>query len=197
MHNFLVDSEAVRREELWSWNLGGDPPAVLFYVEGDIEPYRERLAGVDSVAEFDLTPVSEDSFYSFVRAGPSEDEREWMQAFYRESVVVVPPVVYTGGGETVFTVLGDPDHLRALVAELPERVDATVDRVGEFDRRQSRGAALTGRQREAVEAAVDLGYYDVPREATLDDVAAELGVASSTVSDHLRKAEAAVMGELV
>ncbi|MFB6270658.1 MAG: helix-turn-helix domain-containing protein, partial [Halobacterium sp.] len=52
--------------------------------------------------------------------------------------------------------------------------------------------ALTDRQREVVETAVDLGYYDVPRTAGQDDVAAELDCASSTVAEHLRKAEAAL-----
>nr|WP_272904722.1 helix-turn-helix domain-containing protein [Halobacterium sp. TGN-42-S1] len=55
---------------------------------------------------------------------------------------------------------------------------------------------MTDRQRDVVAVAVDLGYYEVPRTATLDDVAAEVGVASSTVSDHLRKAESAVMASL-
>ncbi|MFB6270563.1 MAG: helix-turn-helix domain-containing protein [Halobacterium sp.] len=193
MHNFLVDHPGMEREELWSWSFVGDLPTCLFRVEGDVDAYRDRIAAVDSVARCDLTRETAASFYAFVQAEPSEDEWEWMRAFGRASLVVMPPVEYTTEGEAVFEVLGDPDDLRGLLAHLPDRVDVTVDRAGEFDRHPSRAAALTARQREAVSAAVDLGYYDVPREATLEDVAAELGVASSTVSDHLRKAEAAVM----
>ena len=108
----------------------------------------------------------------------------------------MPPVVYTDDGDAVFEVVGDPDHLRGLLAELPEAVDATVERIGEYDRRRAPDVPLTDRQREVVALAADLGYYDVPRTATLEDVAAELGVAASTVSDHLRKAEAALMTAL-
>lgn len=196
MHNFLVDHPEMVREELWSWSFVGEVPTTLFRVEGDLAAYRERIADVDSIREFDLTPETPSSFYAFVHAAPTADEWEWMLAFGHATILVVPPIEYTTDGEAVFEVLGDPEDLRGLLAELPERVDATVERAGEFDRHPSRAATLTARQREVVATAVDLGYYEVPRTATLADVAAELDVASSTVSDHLRKAEATVMAGL-
>jgi predicted DNA binding protein len=49
---------------------------------------------------------------------------------------------------------------------------------------------LSDRQREALEVAVELGYYDTPREATHTDIAAELDCAPNTASDHLQKGEA-------
>jgi len=197
MHNFLVDHDGMDREGLWSWNFVGETPTVLFRVFGERAPYRERIADVDGTDEFELTGEDgENTFYAFVRAAPSDDEWEWMLAFAYASILVVPPVVYTDEGDAVFEVVGNPDDLRGLLSQLPDRVDTTVERVGEYDRRRGRGGALTDRQREVVATAADLGYYDVPREATLDDVASELGVASSTVSDHLRKAEAAVMRDV-
>lgn len=196
MHNFLVDHPAMRRQELWSWSFVGDLPTVLFRAVGDVEAYRERIADVDSVRSFDLTPVTDSTFYSFVHAEPSEQEWEWMLAFYRASIVVMPPVVYTDDGDAVFEVLGDPEDLRWMLAEFPDRIDTTVERVGEYDRFRTPAAPLTDRQRDVVETAVELGYYDVPRDATLEDVAAELDVAASTVSDHLRKAESEVMASL-
>lgn len=197
MHQFLVDHPEMSREELWSWNFAGELPTVLFRVEGAREPYRERIAAVDGVDEFELTTGGDDWFYAYVRAAPHEDEWEWLLAFAHASILVVPPVLYTGGGDAVFDVVGDRADLKALFSELPDRVEAAVERVGEYDRRRSRANPLTDRQREVLDAAVDLGYYEVPREATLDEVAAELGVAASTVSDHLRKAESAVLGNEV
>jgi len=46
---------------------------------------------------------------------------------------------------------------------------------------------------EAVRAALSVGYYAVPREATHEDVAAVLDCAPSAVSEHLRKAESALV----
>ena len=34
-----------------------------------------------------------------------------------------------------------------------------------------------------------MGYYDVPRDATAKEVASEVGLDDSTVSEHLRRAE--------
>jgi hypothetical protein len=45
-------------------------------------------------------------------------------------------------------------------------------------------------QRRAVRAAVGAGYYESPRQATLDEIAADLGIPRSTLSYRLRKAEA-------
>lgn len=49
---------------------------------------------------------------------------------------------------------------------------------------------LSERQREAVTVAMELGYYEQPREATHEEIAAELGCAPNTASEHLQKAEA-------
>ncbi len=39
---------------------------------------------------------------------------------------------------------------------------------------------LATRQQEVLEAAVEVGYYSVPRESTLDDVAAVVEIAPTT-----------------
>lgn len=56
---------------------------------------------------------------------------------------------------------------------------------------------LTDRQRELLLAAVDLGYYDVPREATLTEVAERVGIAKSTCSETLQRVERTVVREFV
>jgi predicted DNA binding protein len=48
---------------------------------------------------------------------------------------------------------------------------------------------LTDRQREVLEAAFESGYYEWPRECTGEDVADELGISSSTFSEHIHAAE--------
>jgi len=52
--------------------------------------------------------------------------------------------------------------------------------------------ALTDRQREAVRVAYELGYFEIPRKASLDDVAAELGISASSCSERLRRAQTAL-----
>jgi hypothetical protein len=52
---------------------------------------------------------------------------------------------------------------------------------------------LTAEQREAIELALGRGYFEVPREATLADLAAELGVSQQAISERLRRGTRKVM----
>ncbi|MFC7141468.1 helix-turn-helix domain-containing protein [Halosimplex aquaticum] len=48
---------------------------------------------------------------------------------------------------------------------------------------------LTDAQRDAVRTAYEMGYFEIPRTASLDDVAAELGISASSCSERLRRAQ--------
>lgn len=52
---------------------------------------------------------------------------------------------------------------------------------------------LTDRQRRLVETAVALGYYDTPRDCSLTDLADDLGIAKSTCSETLHRAEGKII----
>ena len=200
MQNFIADSDAVVREELLSWNLlpGEDVEYLLFFVEGEREPYRDAIAAVDSVPEHTLVPVDDSSFYAYVVQETREADRRFRAAFARRRLLVVPPVEYTSEGHMRFTVVGDPEDMRALVEAVPDAIRVDVEEVGEYDHRRGTVAgALTNRQFEAVCVAAEVGYYEVPRAGSLADVAAELDCAESTASNLLRKAEATVMGNVV
>jgi len=49
--------------------------------------------------------------------------------------------------------------------------------------------ALTSRQRAAVRTAYEMGYFEIPRRASLEDVAAELDISASSCSERLRRAQ--------
>jgi predicted DNA binding protein len=52
-------------------------------------------------------------------------------------------------------------------------------------------------QREAVEAAVEHGYYETPRSVSLSDLAADLGLPRSTLQYRLQRAESWIVGRFV
>ncbi|WP_096390133.1 helix-turn-helix domain-containing protein [Halopenitus persicus] len=51
------------------------------------------------------------------------------------------------------------------------------------------GEGLTDRQDEALRTAYERGYFDVPRGASLAEIAAELGISTSATSERLRRAQ--------
>lgn len=51
-----------------------------------------------------------------------------------------------------------------------------------------RGYGLTDEQREVMTVALEKGYFDVPREAQLEDLADALDISTNSVSERLRRA---------
>lgn len=199
MQEFCRGSDMMGPIELLTWNVTGEGEEyALFYIEGDLDAYRNRIEMVESVHDYNLTPIDDNSFYSYVVQQTREADQMWRQAFMSRNLVVIPPIVYNEDTRMTLTVVGDRNDLQALINDFPEEFELKVEHVGDYDHRHATIAAgLTDRQLEAIETAVDLGYYAVPREASLEAIANELGCAESTVSNHLRKAEAHVMCRLV
>lgn len=56
------------------------------------------------------------------------------------------------------------------------------------------GHELSERQREVLELAQCKGYYTWPRETSASDLAEELDISKTTLLEHLRKAEAKLLG---
>ena len=56
---------------------------------------------------------------------------------------------------------------------------------------------LTDKQRRVLVAAFRLGYYDVPRRITTEELAKKLSLVKSTFSAHVRKAERRLLTEML
>jgi hypothetical protein len=56
---------------------------------------------------------------------------------------------------------------------------------------------LTDRQQELLDAAVEAGYYDTPRECSLTELADRAGVAKSTASETLHRVEEKIIKQYV
>lgn len=56
---------------------------------------------------------------------------------------------------------------------------------------------LTDRQREVVETAVEMGYFEYPRESNATEVATALDIQPSTFTEHLTAAQGKLLHELV
>lgn len=192
VHEFVCESDAVEREYLLHGNTTTEPRTFLFYVVGDREAYEAVVADVPAVVEYDVTPSGE-GFYLYVREEGREPDELIYEAFQTDTLVAVPPVEFRPDRTMAFTVIGHPERLQDAVDALPDEIGVEVERVGEYA--PGGVAVLTDRQREAIRVARAVGYYEVPREGSLDDVARELDVAASTASDLLRKAHARLVDD--
>ncbi|HKL28172.1 MAG TPA: helix-turn-helix domain-containing protein [Natrialbaceae archaeon] len=56
---------------------------------------------------------------------------------------------------------------------------------------------LTPRQEEALRTALAMGYFSVPKEATADEVAGELGIGASAFLERLRRGQASLLSQVL
>jgi predicted DNA binding protein len=108
-----------------------------------------------------------------------------------ESGVVPSFPLRLEGGWFVGDLTASREQLAAFRDEL-EAADIEYELTRLSTSNQSR-RRLTERQREVVAEAVERGYYELPRNCTLTDLAAELDVDESVVSRILRRAESRIV----
>ncbi|MEA1930506.1 MAG: helix-turn-helix domain-containing protein [Euryarchaeota archaeon] len=94
-------------------------------------------------------------------------------------------------GTVEFDVTVTREQFEQLGAVLEDR-GVTYELVSVVRDRESE-SVLTERQRECLSVALGAGYFQVPRECTLADVAERLGVDKSTASKTIRRGAARVL----
>jgi predicted DNA binding protein len=108
-------------------------------------------------------------------------------------------------GELLVTFIADDvETLRAVIGDLRERepsvsvrclkrssADQTKRETMFIDRE-----SFTERQREVLQTAHEMGYFDHPKQANATEVAAELDISTSTFAEHLAAAQSKLMDAL-
>lgn len=98
-------------------------------------------------------------------------------------------------GEAVWEVTASQSGLSQLGEQLEAvGIGYTVDYVKQH---VEPNQLLTERQRRLVQAAIDHGYYDTPRECSLTELAEILDIAKSTCSETLHRAEEKIMKQFI
>ncbi|MFC4358365.1 helix-turn-helix domain-containing protein [Halobium salinum] len=194
VHQGLMREEVLSRAELLVWG-PTDQVTTLVWYDGDRESVRRVLDGVDSLVEASLVP-GDGGTYAFTHQTAFELPAAVVDLVARAKLAFLPPVTFLDDGTARFEAVGESRSLSEFHVRLSDLLGARIERVREFDRAPS-AATLTERQRAALEAAAAVGYYDVPRTGSVADVAERLDCARSTAGELLRKAESAVVFDVL
>jgi hypothetical protein len=190
LHRGVIERESISRAELLTWSPTAEATALLWF-DGPPNAAAAALRAIDSLLVYDLVE-GPDGTYAFLRQDEFELAAELLELIADAEVVFVPPVVFLDTGAVRFEAVGEATALSAFYELLSDLGETTIDRVHAFERTRS-ASRLTDRQRAALDAAVEVGYYDVPRDGAIADVAATLDCSTSTAGELVRKAEAAVI----
>jgi hypothetical protein len=188
-HNDAVSVESIRGVNPLDEN--GEYYVEVFELRGDLERARTLLAAAEDVLEFGVTG-SDERGIAYVQ-GHSVGLADDILSIYREHEIIFDwPMTYleTGGSRGLeVTAIGTSRAIQRVAAALPDGVRLELERMGDYEPGPDPDVTLTERQRDLFDVAVREGYYAVPRETTHRELASELGLAPSTVGEHLQRIE--------
>ncbi|SNZ16900.1 Predicted DNA binding protein, contains HTH domain [Natronoarchaeum philippinense] len=194
LHRQIVEATPITRAELLTWSPTADATTLL-WCDGDRDATERVIEGIDSLLARSFVEDT-DGTYAFLRQADYEFPQAVLDLVAGANVIFLPPVVFLDTGAVRFEAVGETAALSAFHEELSAVGTPTIERVRPFERTPS-PSRLTDRQREALDAAVSVGYYRVPREGTISDIAATIDCSTSTAGELVRKAESAVLTHFV
>ncbi|WP_226022077.1 bacterio-opsin activator domain-containing protein [Halomicrobium salinisoli] len=197
----VAESCSVRLEELVP--RGDDRYAEFFSVRGaDPDRVLARIEPVDGLDAELIAGSADGGLFEFLLTG-----RDCPVVTLAEAGALPRGARSVDGGARIVAEVPGSGDVGAVVdafaddypsAELVTKCEGTEPTTifGERDLLAALDRRLTDRQREAIAAAYEAGYYEWPREATAEEVAADLGVAGATFHKHLRAAERKLVATL-
>jgi predicted DNA binding protein len=113
---------------------------------------------------------------------------------------LVDSIHYRSGDERHVGAVVGYDVLDEVLAAAGERVGVGLERIStlgeEGDAPVAQRWNLTPAQTEAVQAALEAGYFSVPRGATASEVAEVIGISKSAFLERLRRAQGSLFEQL-
>ncbi|KAA9398822.1 DNA-binding protein [Haloarcula sp. CBA1130] len=168
---------------------GTDPTSGKFFYHiesSDFQQFEEGLRNDGTIGEFErvIETRDDEAIYSFE---------------YTDEAKILSPVISAANG--VILDMENDGSAWMLTVWMPERtdlgslwdyaqqhqIDIDLLRVNEYASLGETDAGLTDSQREALLVALETGYFEEPRNATLGDVAADLDISQPAAGGLLRR----------
>jgi len=190
-----------------------------FRAEPDLVIEIERVVATDDLLTpyFWVSDVSPDAFEPAARHDPTIEKLRQLDEFDEATLyradwtdrIETLIYAYTHIGATIIDAKGEHNEWalrmrfddRATLNEFnaflnEEDVAFDLNRLYELSQPRSGGQfGLTPKQYAALTTAWEMGYFELPREVTMEDVASELDIAPQSLSDRLRRAQDALIEE--
>ena len=182
--------------------VGHDPTATVRPVVGaGTVPESDRYVFTVRSADFDRFEAGlrrDDTVAAFERVVPAEGESVYSFAYTPEATLFSPAIAAVDGVSrewindgTAWTVrvwLPDRSGLAQLQSyAADEGIEFSLEQVTDYDTPVGTDSGLTAKQEAAVRVALERGYFEEPREASLEAIAAELGITQPAAGGRLRR----------
>lgn len=194
----LTEESRITREAIHHIELLTDG-LVLMFAEGsgDRERYEEIMQNSPFVVDYLV--AGEDPWTAVSQFESTDVSKRALELQQESNVVIKTPIRFTSDGSLRITYLGTDEDFQRLFRDTlgEDAITFEIIEKGDYEPDESSlTRQLTTRQQEVLEAAVDIGYYSTPRQATHADVASVVGIAPTTAGEHLRKIEERVFSTI-
>jgi len=204
---FLVGLK-IRARNFWACEISRKFPDARFKVL-DIHPFKDGGRGILDISG----KIDEEALSKFLRRINAVKKSDvlfsgtgknivsvyfsgglFSKILSKPSVYIKPPLTLESG-YVLINIMGTEEHISDFLKELRSRrgLDISILRKSElsyFDKPK-----LTEKQLRVIRAAIEEGYYNVPRKTTIAKLAKKLGMSQANVAEHLQKAERRIILE--
>ena len=188
----ILDSERVKREYLYHYNLLSDGTVIMiFQFRGDLDYARAVFDASPDIIYYDIPDQGDGLVY--LHCEMNESLRGILSAVQQSEIIMTMPIEFLDDDRLRVTFIGEYKPLQRILDKAAKFVDIEIERVSEYRSEDRLTSILTDRQQEILNTAVERGYYDVPRQVTIRDIADALELSQATVGEHLQKIEARVL----
>lgn len=191
----------VTLESIRSIEFVADGSVVIVYeVQGSEAAVHEALDGdTDKLVEY---TISEDSDPLIVQVWfhPEDPLQTLLDVHQSFGVSVEFPIKYVSQDPSTIEIVetGPREELRGRIEDTRGVADVDINYIHRHNPDSEQAfRELTDRQQEVLQTAVELGYYQIPRQTTHQEIADELGCSKSVVGQHLRRVESSLVGSVV
>ncbi len=172
---------------------------IVYEIDGNRETLKRCLNdGSGKVLEFAVSEVS-DPLVAQIRFIPDHPLDDILRIHRSYGVTVVFPIHYVHHDpfRIELTEIGPREELHQRIQETRTIATVGINRVYRHEPASTRYAGvLTERQQDVLEAAIEAGYYRIPRETSHEELAETLNCSSSMVGQHLRRIERRIISAL-
>lgn len=152
---------------------------------GDIDAFDAALADDPTIEDVVTTTEFEDE--AFYQVNWSDDIKEHLDAGLDQQASLMR--AETADGDWRLTIrFATREQFQAFRTYLDEQgIAYQLEDLARATAPQQFMGGLTGPQRDALVAAVGEGYFEIPRDATMEDVAESLDISTQAASERLRR----------
>lgn len=163
----------------------------LFVLTLNRPPAEEDFAAIESIQYWDRLAGPDDTAVYLCKVVTTVDTD------FDTDAVSTPEIGVDDDGFDV-SLVGPQDALAENIDHYEDNgVSVALQAMSDYTGPDDTLDAVTERQRQILETAYDLGYFEVPRDVSAAAVADELELDPSTVTEHLQRAQRNILGELL